>query len=522
MRFAASLCRSDSCGVPHSRRCRRRIGVALVLFSFASVSAAANPDLTATVIQNSGVYDATELFQVYKDYMGHPVTEKTAPAIAEALRDKYAQDGFARPGYKVLDTGELSGIVRIRVVELKISRVKLSGSTGPYEQRVRDITETLPVAAAVRPEDIRGVLRRVRGLPGLTVEADTYTDAGGDGAVVLDLDADYKPLEGSLKLSNRGTDEIGRNLAFAQAAANGLFGLQSSVGLYAGTTEQTDKYRSGGAFGTVTAGPHATSVRLMAGVSALRLPTDDITEEQDRKLINLRITQPVRQDGSRILSVWGAFELEDLDIGLDGTILREDRLRSLAVGSSLSWRKDANQYFGSLELEQGLTGLGGGLHTVGDPDDPRRADFTIAELRLVRLAKLEHSWSFRWDLYGQYSPHILPSTKRFKVGGNRIGRGFEAAAISGDRGIGNKLKLTRQLDGFADWRQHTGLYGFYDLGTTWLEQTASRRSAASAGVGVSFGADWLSGHVELAKPLTHPDEDGNKDAKVFAEVALSF
>jgi hypothetical protein len=41
-------------------------------------------------------------------------------------------------------------------------------------------------------------------------------------------------------------------------------------------------------------------------------------------------------------------------------------------------------------------------------------------------------------------------------------------------------------------------------------------------VGVAFDADWLSGHVELAKPLTHPDEDGNKDAKVFAELVLSF
>lgn len=500
----------------------RRLCCALVYCVCGATAAAAGPDLTATVIQGSGVYTANQLFHVYKEFMGQPVTKDTAPAIAEALRDRYAHDGFARPGYKMIDTGERSGIVRIRVAELTISRVELSGSTGPYERRVLEMANALPEQAAVRPDDIRDVLRRVRGLPGLTVEADTYADASGNGAVVLDLDADYQPLEGSLKLSNRGTHEIGRNLAFAQASANGLFGLRSSAGLYAGTTEETDKYRSGGLFGTVTAGPQSTSARLVAGVSALRLPAAEGMEAQDRTLLDLRITQPLRQETSRTLSVWGAFELEDLDIALDDTVLREDRLRSLTVGSSLGWRKNANQYFASMQLEQGLTGLGAGLHTVGDPDDPRRADFTIAELRFVGLARFENAWSVRWDVYGQYSPHILPSTKRFKVGGNRIGRGFEASAISGDRGIGNKIKVTRELDGFADWRRHTGLYGFYDLGTTWLEQAASRRSAASAGVGVAFDADWLSGHVELAKPLTHPDEDGNKDAKVFAELVLSF
>lgn len=513
MRFATSLCCNHTA---------KTFSVPLILFFATAVSAAERSNLSATVIQNSGVYNATELFEVYKDYMGQPVTDRTAPAIAEALREMYANDGYARPGYKVLDGGEQSGIVRIRIVELTISRVEFSGSAGPYDHKVRQMANTLPSQSAVRPEDIRDLLRRARRLPGLSVEVDAYSDTGGNGGVILDLDSTYKPLEGYVKLSNRGTREIGRSLAFAQAVANGFFGFENSAGIYAGTSEETDKYKSGGVFGTATFGQHGTSARLLAGVSALRLDAGSGTEEHDRQLLNLRITQPLRQEISHTLSMWGAFALEDLDIGLDDTDLRADRLRSLEIGSSLSFRQDATQYYTSLELEQGVNGLGSGLHTVGNPDDPRRADFTIARIRFVRLAKLGNSWSLRWDAYGQYSPHVLPSTKRFKIGGNRIGRGFEAAAISGDRGLGNKVKLNRQLDGFADWRQHTGLYGFYDLGTTWTELSGSRQSAASAGVGVSFRAEWLSGHVELAKPLTHPDEDGNKDAKVFAELAMRF
>lgn len=486
-----------------------------------SVPAAAESTLGATVILGSEVFEPAELFEAYRDQLGRNVTPQTAATIADAVREMYTQAGFARPGYKILDNGEQSGVVRIRVVEVTISRIDWSGSAGPFEDEIRGMAGSLPMESAIRPADIRDLLRRARRMPGVSVEADTRVDPEGKG-VVLDLDSTYQPFEGRLKLSNRGTREIGRNLAFAQAAANGLFGGENQVGLYAGTSEEGDTYVSGGMFANTALGASGTSARLVAGVSALNLDGDSGLEEHDRTLFRLRVTHPLRQEESHSLSLWSGLELEDLDIAIDGTVLREDRLRSLLAGAGVGWKRDGVQYYTSLELEQGITGLDGGVHTVNDPEDPRRADFTIARARLVRLARFGDAWSLRWDGYGLYSPHLLPSTKRFKVGGNRIGRGFEAAAISGDRGIGNTLKLDRRLNGFTGWRQNSTLYAFYDLGTTWREDTGGRESAASAGIGVSFRAGWLSGHTEVAKPLTHADEDGSRDTKLFAEVTLEF
>lgn len=511
-----TLCRNAA-----GRRFVVRYFVVLLAFTFTHAAAAA-PHLSATVIQDSGVYDASELFDVYREHLGRPVTGETASAIGKALRERYAADGYARPGYKILDSGEESGIVRIRLVELRISRVDWSGSAGPFDERVRKLADELPSASAARPEAIRDMLREARRLPGVSVAADTRADPQDQGGVVLDLDSTWQPLEGKLKLSNRGTREIGRNLAFAQVAANGLFGHENSLGLYAGTSEENERYRSGGVFANAALGSSDTSIRLIAGASGLRLAGDSRTEKHDRNLVKLRLRHLLRQNAGYDLSIWGAFALEDLDIAADGILLREDRLRSVEAGAALSWRIEAVQYYGSLEVEQGITGLDGGVSTRNNPDDPRRADFSIARLRFVRLAWFNESWSLRWDGYGQYSRHFLPSTKRFKVGGNRIGRGFEAAAISGDRGIGNTVKLNRRFEAFDDWRQHSGIYAFYDIGTVWREESGNRESAASAGVGLSFRAGWLSGNVELAKPLTHADEDGNRDAKVFAEIEMGF
>ena len=40
---------------------------------------------------------------------------------------------------------------------------------------------------------------------------------------------------------------------------------------------------------------------------------------------------------------------------------------------------------------------------------------------------------------------VFPDSERFKIGGDRLGRGFEVAEIAGDRGIGGKLELRRDL-----------------------------------------------------------------------------
>lgn len=494
---------------------------AITAGAFAGDANAEAPTLTAAVIQDSEIFQPGELFAAYRTHLGRPVTERTAAAIADAVRAMYQQQGYARPGYKILDGGEQSGIVRIRIVEVRISRVDWSGSAGPFEDELRSMAGALPMQSSIRPAAIRELLRRARRIPGVTVEADTRVDPEGKG-IVLDLDSRYRPFEGRLKLSNRGTREIGRNLAFGQVAANGLFGRENQLGLYAGTSEEGDAYRSGGLFATAALGSGGASARLVAGVSALRLDGVSGLEEHDRSLARLRFTHSLRRGDDSSLSAWGAFELEDLDIAINGIVLREDRLRSVLAGAGRGWKRGDVQYYASLEAEQGITGLGGGVHTVNNPDDPRRPDFAIARVRLARLAALGEDWSLRWDAYAQYSPHLLPSTKRFKVGGNRIGRGFEAAAISGDRGVGNTLRLDRRLNEFSDWRGNSAFFAFYDLGTTWREDRPDRASAASAGFGVSFRADWLSGRIELAKPLTHADEDGNRDTRLFAEITMEF
>lgn len=44
----------------------------------------------------------------------------------------------------------------------------------------------------------------------------------------------------------------------------------------------------------------------------------------------------------------------------------------------------------------------------------------------------------RIDALSRTSAYVLPYGERFKIGGERLGRGFEVAEIAGDQGIGAK------------------------------------------------------------------------------------
>jgi hemolysin activation/secretion protein len=482
----------------------------------------ASERLGGAVIQNSSVYAPSELFDVYKRYLGQTVTEQTATSIAEALRQKYLDDGYSRPGYRISDRGVDSGIVRVELIEANISRVAINGDAGPYRDKLEHLVAHLPSDRSLRPQEIRDAMRGARQLPGLDVTVSAEPDAEHHGGFVLAVDSAYKPFEGSIKLSNRGTREIGRDVLFAKFVANGLFGREIAGGLFVTSAKDSSNYKGGGLFASFAPGEGDTSAQFHGAVTSLNYHVQGIQVEQDRERAAIQVTHQLMRKPTSGLSIRAGFEAEDLDVAFNGAANREERLRSIEAGSTLTWRAEDNQHLLSLELEQGLNGFGSRIDAANVTDDLRRENFSIARLHYVRLAPLNDQWSWRLDAYAHTSPHVLPSIKRFKVGGGRIGRGFEAAAISGDRGVGGKTELKRQLESTVAWLESANLYGFFDLGSAWRNDAAGRESASSAGIGASLREGRLSGYLEIAKPLTHADADGQKDAGIFAEVSFQF
>jgi hemolysin activation/secretion protein len=483
------------------------------------------PKLAAVVVSGSTAYTAPQLFGTYQAQLGDPVTRECARSIIAAIAELYARDGYVRPELGVDDALLASGVLRVNVHEARVTKVVFDGAGTAHGHALQDIATRLTAAVPLRSDDIPDALRAMRALPGLTIEASTRRDAVARNGHELHVRTSFSNIDGLMRVNNRGTDEVGPAFLLGQVHLNGVAGSPARLGVIFAAAADPGEYVGAGVSGDLPFGTSGTraSLLLFHSRSAPTESPTNIDARYTRDRATLRVTRPVHASSSATLNLGGGIEAEDLAIRLSGTKIRDDRLRVLEVSLRGSLRgAGAMQYSSSLLVRQGLAGLGAGLHAADLAADPRRADFRVAQLQAVALRRFATHWTARVDAFAQYSGHVLPDSERFKIGGDRLGRGFEVAEIAGDRGLGGKLELRRDLLDAGRRFGRVSSYGFYDVGTAWKKGNPGSESATTAGLGFGMAGAALSGYIELATPLDGPDIEGRRAASLFAELGWRF
>jgi hemolysin activation/secretion protein len=502
------------------------IGIICLALEVTSVPAsAAAPNLVSVVVRGSTVYDAPTLFAVYREQLGKPVTAAGARAIMAALLEKYEADGYSPPQAKLDDALLEIGVLRIDLSEPRIGEVRVNGDPGPHLKRLETLGNRLRSEGPITQASIAATLREMRSLPGLTLQATTARDETGAQVYRLDLDTQFDRTSGVVRLSNRGTHEAGPNFVLGQFMFNGLLGGQTNLGAMFGSATDYAEYHGLGLLANVGVGT-AGGRLAFTGFRSRSNPQEPIVDRDDAYLgdrASMAFVRPLPRFDRANLTLTAALDLDDLEIERSGNSLRDERLRMLSIGPRWSWShgRDAQSFIG-VDLVKGLDAMGSGLTAPDLADDPRRADFILARLTFTRINRFGAGWSLRVDALGQKTPHTLPYGERFKIGGDRLGRGFEVAEIAGDSGFGAKVELRRNLLDTPRMLRGASLYGFYDIGAAFKEDAPGRESAATAGFGFAVSAGRVSSIVELAQPLTHPDVEGRKDLTLFAELSLGF
>ena len=256
-----------------------------------------------------------------------------------------------------------------------------------------------------------------------------------------------------MRLSNRGTDEAGPNFVLGQVMVNGLLGGQTNLGATFGATTDYEEYNGLGLLANVGVGV-VGGRSLFSGFRSRSESSIELIVDRDDDYLRDRASGSCSRGRCRFSSgrarpLAAALDLDDLEIVRSGGRLRDERLRMLPVRAPCwSWRdsRAANTLSSASSLCKGSTRWAAVFSALDIADHPRRADFTFCLcLTFTRVSQFGEGWSLRLDALGQQTPHTLPYGERFKIGGDRLGRGFEAAEIAGDQGIGAKVELRRSL-----------------------------------------------------------------------------
>ena len=518
------------------------------------------PLARATIQGNTALPDAA-LRPLVDGLGGRSVTLAAIEQARLDLLGAYRAAGFPYVAVAARLGAEADGRLWLvfAVTEGHVAALRLEGEEiGPATRQVRRFLEQvlhqrpLPAAALERALLLAG------DVPGIEARGVLRPIAGEPGALELVVRLSRRAASGFATIDNRGYQPTGRwqGLAVGQLNALTPYGERTEVALL-----QTDG--NGQDFIQVTE-------ELFLGASGLRLRlyAGGGRAEPGSALAAIGYAGETRVGGaglsyplirSRPLNVtlagqFDAFESEvEARTAPDAPRTRQslDSVRALRLGlegsvldAALASAPAAAVSTGLIRLSQGIEALGasdggsGGTARAGS-----EFGFTkiVAEAsRLQPLLVPAEGWmlSLLGVVAGQWSDDVLPPAEKFYLGGNRLGRGFYAGQVTGDRVLAGtlELQLGRVLDlampgdwpGGPELRLGTQLYLFRDEGRAWDNGAAGLdRELASWGGGVRLQFDErVQLDLEAVRRLTRqPEGSGvarlSEDA-VFARVLVRF
>ena len=488
-------------------------------------------------IEGSTVFGDEELQPLLAPWIGREVDSEDLLAIRDAITELYVEHGHVNSGAVIPDQDPTDGVIRIRVVEGRISAIEIEGAryyrASRLERRVAlgaatplDVVK-LEEALQILQQDPRIERVHARLRPG---------EAPGDAVLEVRVE-EARPWRLDLEADNYANPAFGGYQGEAHFGDENLLGFGDAIG---GRFRVADGilYVSGGYDFPVSA--RGTLLRIGGEWSDSKIVEDPFSEldietrygsvriggehpvyRTLHTSVRLGLTGEWRRARTRICAfedILGgcdpfAFPGSGAQPGDGKTTVSVLRLSQELV------RRDQNQVIAARSmLSIGLPILG-----AADRDIPASA-LGVGGLRqpdgefVAWLAQLQ--WVRRFEPWGlqailrvdsQLASDALPSLERFPIGGHLSVRGYRENQLVRDQGVVASLEVRVP---FLPFEGRAGLFQlapFADFGhaTNRRNPTPDPENLASVGIGLLWGLGPVEASITWGHQLVNVDTSGD-------------
>lgn len=481
--------------------------------------------LGAVHIEGASTFTPATLSRYFEPYLATEVDEKILAAIAAQITDHYRRAGYFLSYATVPPQDVNAGIVRIVVVEGRISQVEVDGagaSKPAIEAIARPLVQDGPLRTAALERAI-GLVRDFHGLGVADVSLARLPDDPARHQLRIIVRSDR--ARALAYVDNRGTDPAGRMRFYASASLASLLmaGDQLRVDLFA-IPGRRYHYAYGQIAASVPLGSDGWKLGLSASAGDNRQHLSGARIDGNSTNLAAQLSYPLIR--GRSLTLVGKAAINNWrNVGdQDGDRNQRDRLRVARIGIDI-FNEETTRLIGDITVSQGLHF--GGMTRMGDPLASRpdaSGRFTKVAFNVQVARPLSERVTVHVVVAGQYSERPLLSVEEFALGGNRIGRAFDFNEVTGDRGIAGGLELAYRPAGLDKGVSRLELLGFVDGGSAWQAGADSglpkRRSLASVGVGSRFSLAGIAFSAEAGVPLHLQGE--KKSVRGFVSAFKAF
>ncbi|MDR7898814.1 ShlB/FhaC/HecB family hemolysin secretion/activation protein [Thermosynechococcus sp. JY1334] len=488
------------------------------------------------IISGSTVYSPEALKALYADQLNRNVTLADIYTIAQKISEHYRRSGYLLIRVLVPAQEVTEGIVRLKVVEGYVEEVRFEGSAGtikplqPYADRIQS-------SRPLRTKVLERNLLLMSDLAGYKVSG-RFEAGNQPGATILTITAKKDSFQPFFTLNNWYADSVGPIRLQAGAYFNSLLNRGEQFILSSTTVPFDFNELKSGRF-DVNIPLDANSLKFVGSFSyAESEPGDNLAPfriKSNSWLGSIGFSYyPIR---SRKLNLLTSASFDALNSTVSTTflgpqvLLSQDRVRVFRASSQVTYTNRVGFTSASIQLSQGIAGLGARLS--GTPTLPlSRFNATPAafkaNLDFTQIFFLPKNWSVSLTGAAQTAAAPLVASEQFGIGGFNSGSAYVQSAILGDDGYALRLELqhTRSYK-FRKTSFTSQPYAFVDYGQTFLKRPTiaepSSQEALSTGLGLrQLINPSLQLRLELAFPLTRIEPAFERSPRLFFQVQGIF
>lgn len=385
-------------------------------------------------------------------FLGRPMNRDTLTELAGMLSRAYAKSNVALYTVAIPEQDFADDVVNVLLTEGRVAKIDMRAEQGRHSllaRRAGPLMDETPLSRTTFERQFT----LMRSIPGLSVETQ-FADPNANGALTLTLTPKQRRRKITAGFSNRGVDLTGDGQFDLNAEFYGLGVDGDQLTLSASAASDLTRYRYfAGGYQTPLG---ASGLSLSGNIAYLETRPRGVPVRGKAKLAGATLSYPLIRGFHRAADVSVGMDGLNSDNAVLGNLIATERTRAARAAAGIVDAREKRSWSVSASVSQGLDILG--ARTVEALSQKRfrkvNGAASVAQAIGKRLA-------VRLNLSGQYSNDRLPAAELFSVGGEALGRAFDTAFLTADRGAGALGELAvRPLKGgpFAA----SELYGFAD------------------------------------------------------------
>ena len=470
-------------------------------------------EIEAYDIEGNSLLDQLAIEEAVYPFLGPDRTKEDVEGARAALENAYRARGFQTVVVEIPPQTVKNGIVRLRVVEAAVGRLRVVGAQYYPPSELKNEVPSLQQGKVPDIPKVQAEIADTNRLPGRrvvpAVKAGKYP-----GTVDVDLKVtESNPLQASVELNNDHSQDTKALRATATVKYDNLWYAGHSASFTALLAPQ-DTSQAMVFAGSYLAPIWGTPWSILAfgytsNSEVVTLGSTSVLGKGYAVGLRGLLQLPTVGDYSHSFSFGADFKhfLENLKFD-DTTVGVTIDYVPLTASYSAQWMTDSSNLSATVSATLGLRGLGSDASVMNDKRAYARANFIRLNLDASETLALWHDIEVAGRFSGQLSDQALVSSEQFAAGGLSSVRGYLQSEAVGDNGAFESLELRSPSVGryltenIGEWR----VFAFGDAAQTDirdpLADQTSHAELVSVGVGTRISAfDMFSGEFVLGVPM---------------------